>query len=826
MNFLFPAMLAGLAGLALPVVLHLIARSRFPVWPFPTIRLLRYEKRDNVFARKLVDPWQLLLRLLVLALLALAMGRWFMPSSTGKLAPRNLIVVVDASASMRMSAYDTAKESLTGETDESSTTLLDQAKVIARSLLADIALPSRCALVSVGSEVDIVAPLGPTPELALEKLPAIEADDGTGPGLVRAIAECSEMLRGRRETKSQVVVLTDLRSSAFRTRNQRDLQEIADAQGVLGQALEIIIVDIGSSDAENVAIIEAYLRGDEAKEGDTAHIVARVQNLGGEKRDAKLTLTVAGKQEPPFRKLTLAPGEEVIADIPSYANRSTTGFAQVTLKDKDSVMHDNAYILPWVVSRPREVLLVNGSAASRRSRHEESILRAMGGEGDEDAEELETDVIDGAKILKFALNPARELTGETGTGVKTTMITPEVFSAQLLSTYHVIILYDVNALPHERSRKDLDTFARKGGALLLICSKSVVPGEFNPAFAEPAILEGGESLEALSPAMIGIDHVFAPATAMHLSSSRKPIVDADKSVTYLSGPWLASFRNRRQENALAAIRIVQAKGVQKVDKGANILMQADSGLPLALEISRGSGKVILFTFGMELSRSNVAMTKAFPQLVWRLIDYMTGKLRPKPRDLLIASEPAALDASEGEFRHTDSLMLFSENGASRSRRRDKKGTAPDDDADRADQDEDAVNESGSEGADSSVKAMEPLELPVTDRKTVLVNGLPVGRYRLRKAVGTARSYSRPIAVNPDPRESDMSRVEEEDLNEVFHGAVRVMAPAEAAGIAPKGIELWPLVITLLLIAYAAEAMSAYVVGVIRAKKLEAEELEP
>lgn len=824
MNFLFPAMLAGLAGLALPVALHLIARSRFPVWAFPTIRLLRYEKRDNVFARKLVDPWQLLLRLLVVALLVLAMGRLFMPKSTGELAPRNLIVVLDASASMRMSAYDAEEESLTGEAGESSATLLDHARNIARGLLEDIVLPSRCALVSVGSEVEVIAPLGPTPQVALEKLPSIEADDGTGPGLVHAIAQCSEMLRGRRETKSQVVVLTDRRSSAFRTRNQRDLQEIADAQAMLGEALEIVIVDVGSSDAENVAIVAAYLRGDEAREGDTAHVVARVQNLGGEERQAKLTLTVAGKQEPPFRNLVLQPGEEVIADIPSYANYSISSFAEVTLKDKDSVLHDNCFTVPWVVSRPREVLLVNGGGAGPRQRHEENVLGAMGDAGHEDAEEMETDIIDGAKILKFALNPEMEITGKTGTGIKTTMVTPDVFSAEPLSPYHVIILYDVNSLPQERSRKDLDTFVRRGGALLLICSKNVVPGEFNTAFAEPAVLEGGESVEALSPATIGIDHVLAPATGVHLGSSRRPIVDADKSVTYLPGPWLASFRNRRQENALAAIRIVKAKGVQKVAHGANILLQGDAGQPLALEITRGSGKVILFTFGMELSRSNVAMTKAFPQLVWRLTDYMTGKLRSKPSDLLIASEPAALDAAEGEFRHTGVLELFPENKSGRSKGADEEGAAPDDDAGSAGG-RDAPKASGSEGAGAVAGLMQPLTLPITDQKTVLVKGLPVGRYRLRKTVGTKRSYSRPIAVNPDPRESDMARVGKDELNEMFQGAVRVMEPAEAAGIAPRGAEVWPFLIALLLIAYAAEAISAYVVGVMRAKKLEAQELE-
>ena len=75
MNFLFYGMLAGLAGLAIPTAIHLIARQKYPIQNFPTIRLLRIERRDNTFASRLVDPWQLLLRLIVLTLLVLAMAR-------------------------------------------------------------------------------------------------------------------------------------------------------------------------------------------------------------------------------------------------------------------------------------------------------------------------------------------------------------------------------------------------------------------------------------------------------------------------------------------------------------------------------------------------------------------------------------------------------------------------------------------------------------------------------------------------------------------------------------------------------------------------------
>ncbi|MDP6507362.1 MAG: BatA domain-containing protein, partial [Planctomycetota bacterium] len=69
MSFLYASMLAGFSGLAAPIIIHLIARNKFPVQEFPGTWLLRAEKRDNVFAARLVDPLQLLIRLLVIALL-------------------------------------------------------------------------------------------------------------------------------------------------------------------------------------------------------------------------------------------------------------------------------------------------------------------------------------------------------------------------------------------------------------------------------------------------------------------------------------------------------------------------------------------------------------------------------------------------------------------------------------------------------------------------------------------------------------------------------------------------------------------------------------
>ncbi|MEY4201660.1 MAG: hypothetical protein RLZZ265_3400, partial [Verrucomicrobiota bacterium] len=144
MSLLFPAMLAGLVGLGIPFALHLIAKHKFPVRDFPTLRLLMRDERTNVFAPRLIDPWQLLLRLLVLTLLVLAMARVFLPGFSGTPAPRNLVVVVDCSASMNLAVKN--------PTGSGQLTLLELARRKARELLGEISAPSQCALIAAADD--------------------------------------------------------------------------------------------------------------------------------------------------------------------------------------------------------------------------------------------------------------------------------------------------------------------------------------------------------------------------------------------------------------------------------------------------------------------------------------------------------------------------------------------------------------------------------------------------------------------------------------------------------------------------------------------------
>jgi len=791
-------MLAGLVGLALPVIIHLIARSKFPVQYVSNIRLLRSEKRENVFAAKLVDPLQLLLRLLVIALLVLAMARLLLPAAHTP-AARNLVVVIDASASMQMPAD--VSDQLSGQAPM----VLDKAKTLAWELLSGISLPSRSALVTAGSETKVISFLGPSSEGALAALKGkgpvpIDADGGTGPGLVSAVAQCCEMLRGRREVRSQIVVLTDLRAGAFQARSQADLRLIAEAQASMGEALEIIVVGLGSGKANNLAVVDAYLRGDAARIGDDAHVIARVQNLGEGEQTATLSLTVTGKQEPPFQSLVLQPGEEAVVDLANRPNRSVRSFATVLVQEKDSFQQDNLFSVPFAVSSPRRVLIVNGvSSAEETISLKSSGLAAFS----EKAEKPAGRELGGAQILQYALNPARELGLAYGTGIDTEVITPDALPAQALSRYDVIVLYDVSGLP-SAVLDDLDTFVRDGKALLFVCSATLNPFDFNSSFG----IENGKE-RCLAPVQIGTDRSFDPAISIR---SGDPTDSPGGSVTSLPGQWLSAFRGRKS-GALSIVHVVTARDIRAVEGGASVLLRGSGGEIMAVEAERGRGRVVLFAFGFELARGNIAVTKVFPELMWRLIDYLTGKLQSKTRDSLVADQPAALGAFESAFSLVDALELTPATDDPRpTPSRVSAPVAPGDQAAGADQPR------GGE------PALTPLELPITRDRAVLVKGLPLGHYRLhkrQKEAGFVQGYFRPVAVNPDFRESEMTCMGEEELRHVLGAAGRVAKPEELASIAPHGQEVWRWVVLAVTAAYLLEALSAYLIGLRRARRLEA-----
>ncbi len=125
MNFLAVGFLFGLAAVAVPVLIHLIHRQRYPDRRFTTLRFFDKTVKHNVIQRKLID--RILLALRVLALIALMLGLarpFFQTTGSGGIGERrrSVAIVLDNSPSMgRMrdgkTLFDRAKTAATAVLD-------------------------------------------------------------------------------------------------------------------------------------------------------------------------------------------------------------------------------------------------------------------------------------------------------------------------------------------------------------------------------------------------------------------------------------------------------------------------------------------------------------------------------------------------------------------------------------------------------------------------------------------------------------------------------------------------------------------------------------
>ena len=778
MTFLYPAMLAGLAA---PVVIHLIARHRFPVQDFPTIRLLQREERFNVFHMRLVDVPQLLVRLLLLAMAVLLMSRLFLPGAASRPAPRNLVVIVDCSASMRMKVQPPGS-------GQPAAPMIELAKATAGKLLAGISQPSQCALLAAGMRTDLLAPLQPDPASALAAVRKIEPADASGPGLVDGIARACDLVRGRREVKSQIVVFTDMRAGAFETRKQLDLQRIRQVQNELGSALEIIFVDLSAGHAENLAIIDAYVRGRTVTIGDDAHVIAKLANYSDKPQKATVQLAAGTRGDGKPERIDVPPNGRVDVDMTIRTTRAAQMFLQVSAAPDDSMPWDNAFDLPLVISELRRVLLVNG--ASQGAERGPSAIEKLGA-SPAAGQPVEEETIDGARILQLALNPSREIGLAGGTGIITTPITPEALPQQTLSQYDIIVLYDVSTIA-EQAWQDIYAAVSDGRALLIVCSEQVNAAKFNKVIAAPHTV-GQAGLAALSPAEIGNDKLFSPPVGVDQAAAAHPVLEA--------------FADSLQGD-LSVIRFTKLRELRRTADGATTMIHGTGGVPLALEMPVGRGRVVLATFGMELDRGNIARTRAFLPLTWRLVQYLTGALKPRPPDVLSAGQPAVLDVSERQFMLVPELELAAAlpaNNGPAANNRNPDGGKP----------------NNAKPGNGNGSAQLRKRLKIAENGTVFLAGMAAGRYTVGKpSIDGAASggYIRNVAVNPSSKESRTERLAAGEVVELFGQNARVCAAGDLADLAPRGLELAGMLVLPLILVYTIEAIAGFVLSARREKQ--------
>jgi hypothetical protein len=340
MNFLTPLFLIGLAGLAVPVLLHLIQRERKQIVEFPSLMFLRRIPYQSVRRRRIRHWLLLMMRLAALALIVFAFGRPFFrgaeTSASAAGGAREVVVLVDRSYSMGYGDRWT------------------RAIAAARKTVDGLTPSDRGTIVFFGSGTDVALRSTSDKGRLLSTLASAQLSAGAthfGPVLKLAGSILAESTLPRRE----VVLVSDFQRGGWR-----------GADGVrLPDGAVLATEPIGDADTANVAVTPVAIERSTFSDQERVTVTAGVTNHGARALDGvDVTLEVNGR-----------PIQTQRVKVDANASSSTT-FAPVTLTaaevratvrlGDDALTRDNAFHFMVAAGRPVRTVVAN-RAGSRDS---------------------------------------------------------------------------------------------------------------------------------------------------------------------------------------------------------------------------------------------------------------------------------------------------------------------------------------------------------------------------------------------------------------------------------------------------------------------------
>ena len=329
MSFLTPLFLAGLAGLAIPVIIHLIQKERKNVVAFPSLMFLRKIPYESVERRKIRNWPLLLLRLAVLALLVMAFGRPFLRSeaiaATAAGGAREVVVLLDRSYSLGYAdrwqrAVAAARDAVNGlaASDRGSVVLFDTG--------AEVALRSTADRGRLNAAID-------TAQVSA-------AATKYGPALKLAGSIISESALPNKE----VVIISDFQRRGW-----------LGAEGVrLPDGTKVTPVSVSDGAVANVSITPAVLQRTTVSNQERVTVTAGAVNRGPAAVQVPISLEVDGRTVE-TKNLSLGPNGSASVSFEPFAPAVKFTRGSVRLAD-DRLARDNAF--HFVVSPPQRVKVV------------------------------------------------------------------------------------------------------------------------------------------------------------------------------------------------------------------------------------------------------------------------------------------------------------------------------------------------------------------------------------------------------------------------------------------------------------------------------------
>lgn len=419
MQFVQMGMLAALAALAIPVIIHLMFRQRSRPIDLGTLQFLKVVLRDNARKRRLRRYVLLALRLAAVTLLALLFARPFLLATEQSAGDHLVVLLFDRSASMGLQGGPKP---------------IDGAAAEARSIVRTVGQGTQLEVATFDRNVN---PLEQPADIA-KATPALSV---AGTDYSAALAWARDLCVRSPKRFKRLHILTDLQRTGL-DRGERV---------ALPADVEVRLSDVGRAFPKNVAVTAVTVEPQTVRPGEAASVAATVVNgspLPLYKVPVKLHVEVDGKARDVERAIDLDGGASAnvsfeLADLPAGLCRG-----HVEAAVEDDLPFDNRRYLAVAVAPPTPVLVVDGAPGRANYDAETYFLQA--------ALRLAPS---GEHFAKAPFNP---------------QVFPFVAGASLpdLGRARVVVLANVGDLSADDARR-LGAFVQKGGGLLVFTGDRV-----------------------------------------------------------------------------------------------------------------------------------------------------------------------------------------------------------------------------------------------------------------------------------------------------------------------------------------------------------------
>ncbi|MEI8017826.1 MAG: BatA domain-containing protein [Schlesneria sp.] len=446
-SFLNPWMLAGLAGIVLPVIAHLLSRKKYDLVEWGAMQFLELDPSAKRKIR-LEELLLMLVRIGLVAMVAIALARpWIGSQWLGGFVstqPRDVVLIIDGSYSMGWDGLGNGK------------TPHSRSMQLAREFLGDLLPGDSIQIIDAREQPQSVLPDATRDSYrAKEALNDLAAPSGSA-NLAAAVQKGVQLLASGTNLQREVVVFTDLQSLSWKGGDETLWARFDDVLSQSPIAPRVWVIDASGGElgeAANFAIDRLQLSRELAIVGVPVKISSKVKFSGSDTPIArKVHLEIDQLRLPDQSvQIKLQPQGETTVDF-EYRFESAGSHLISLVLDDDALPGDNRADAVVTVTESLPALLVDGD-------HK----------------------LDATKCETFFANAALLSAGDEQPWIKPTVITPDQLTIDRLKPMSIAVIANVATL-NDAAIDGLRQFVASGHGVLFTVGDKVDKEHYRSKF--------------------------------------------------------------------------------------------------------------------------------------------------------------------------------------------------------------------------------------------------------------------------------------------------------------------------------------------------------